>query len=144
MRINEQIQAAGEYVLKKITPLKPTIGLVLGSGLGKFAETLKKSVTVPYGEIPGFAESKVTGHAGRLVAGLCDKANVLIMQGRVHLYEGHPISQVVLPIRTMISTGCKTIIITNASGGIRDDLKPGDLVFIKDHINLTGKNPLIG
>lgn len=118
--------------------------MVLGSGLGRFADALEDPVAIPYKNIPGFAQSKVIGHAGCLVAGLCGGTPVLVMQGRVHLYEGHPISQVVLPVRTMVATGCKIIIVTNSAGGINADFAPGDLVLITDHINLTGQNPLVG
>jgi len=124
---------------------RPTVGVVLGSGLGLFADTkLTQPVCIPYEEIIGFAVSKVKGHAGRFVAGDCGGVRVLAMQGRVHLYEGHPISQVVLPVRTMIKLGCEVVIITCAAGGINPDFDPGDLALITDHINLTGQNPLVG
>lgn len=144
MSIAAQITKAAGAITKTIAPRHPRIGVVLGSGLGIFADDLENPISVPYSAIPGFASSAVKGHAGRLVAGRCHGAEVLVMQGRVHFYEGHPIEQVVLPVRALIAAGCRTMIITNASGGIRDDLSPGDLVAITDHINLTGKNPLIG
>lgn len=140
----DQVQQAAAKITKAIAPRRPEIGMILGSGLGSFADSLEDAVAIPYGELPGFAQSKVKGHAGRLVAGSCSGVQVLVMQGRVHLYEGHSIEQVVLPLRSMIAAGCQTMIITNASGGIRDDLAPGDLVAITDHINLTGQNPLVG
>jgi len=139
-----QVQQAAAAIAQAITPRKPRIGMVLGSGLGSFADTLKNPIKVPYDEIPGFAASKVKGHAGQLVAGNCQGVEVLVMQGRVHLYEGHPIAQVVLPTRALVAVGCEVLIITNAAGGIRNSLAPGDLVAITDHINLTGRNPLIG
>ena len=139
-----QVKKAAQAITKAITPRRPKIGMVLGSGLGSFADTLRDAVTLPYGEIPGFAESPVKGHAGQLVAGVCHDVVVLVMQGRVQLYEGHPISQVVLPTRALVAAGCGVLIITNASGGIRNSLAPGDLVGITDHINLTGQNPLVG
>jgi len=117
---------------------------VLGSGLGSFADTLEDRAVVPYDQIPGFARSQVKGHAGQLVAGRCNGVEVVVMQGRVHLYEGHPIEQVVLPVRALLRAGCRVLIITNASGGICSSLAPGDLVIITDHINLTGRNPLAG
>ena len=142
--VYEQVEAAAETVSREIFPHDPTVGIVLGSGLGGFAETLEDPSYVPYGQIPGFAESKVVGHVGRLVAGVSGPTTVLAMQGRVHCYEGHPIEQVVLPIRTMIRVGCKVILITNAAGGIRTSYQPGDLALITDHINMTGQNPLVG
>ncbi len=142
--IFEQVEAAAETVSREIFPHDPTVGIVLGSGLGSFAETLDDPAFVPYGQIPGFAESKVKGHVGRLVAGISGGTTVLAMQGRVHCYEGHDISQVVLPIRTMVRVGCKVVIITNAAGGIRTSYVPGDLALITDHINMTGQNPLVG
>lgn len=140
----DQVQKAAAEVIRAIAPRLPRIGVILGSGLGHFADLLEEPVGVDYADIPGFAQSKVAGHAGRLVAGLCGGTAVLVMQGRVHLYEGHPLSQVVLPIRTMVAAGCKMILVTNAAGGIRADLNPGNLVLINDHINLTARNPLIG
>jgi purine-nucleoside phosphorylase len=140
----DQVQAAAAALTAAIAPRRPVVGLVLGSGLGSFADGLDDRLAVSYGEIPGFAQSKVKGHAGQFVAGTCQGVQVLAMQGRVHCYEGHPIGQVVLPVRTMITAGCKTLIITNAAGGIRDDLTPGNLAVITDHINLTGLNPLAG
>ncbi|MCB9556424.1 MAG: purine-nucleoside phosphorylase [Deltaproteobacteria bacterium] len=137
-------ERAAELIRKRIAPHTPELGVILGSGLGAFGDALGDPVAVPYAEIPGFAQSSVAGHAGRLVAGLCGKRTVVAMQGRVHFYEGHPLSQIVLPIRALILAGCKTLVITNAAGGIRDDLYPGDLVLISDHINLSGQNPLIG
>lgn len=144
MNIYEQVQEATATVNKAIAPRQPEVGVILGSGLGSFADTLQNKASIPYGEIPGFAESRVQGHAGRLVAGTCGKTMVLAMQGRVHMYEGHSVSQVVLPVRTMVACGCKKIIITNAAGGIRNDFRPGDLVLITDHLNFVQQNPLTG
>jgi len=140
----QQVQAAAEVITRAIAPHQPAIGMVLGSGLGSFADTLEDRAVVPYDQIPGFARSQVKGHAGQLVAGRCNGVEVVVMQGRVHLYEGHPIEQVVLPVRALLRAGCRVLIITNASGGICSSLAPGDLVIITDHINLTGRNPLAG
>jgi purine-nucleoside phosphorylase len=140
----EKIQRAADAVARAIAPRLPEVGVVLGSGLGGFADTLGSPSAVPYGDIPGFARSSVAGHSGRLVAGRCGPVEVLAMQGRVHGYEGHPIEQLVLPVRTLIAVGCRTVVITNAAGGIREDLQPGDLALITDHLNLTGQNPLVG
>lgn len=140
----EQVQAAAAAIVKAIAPRKPRFGLVLGSGLGPFADQLEDAVKVPYGQIPGFAVSTVKGHAGQLVAGKASGVPVVAMQGRVHCYEGLPLSQIVLPVRALITAGVDTLIITNAAGGIRDDLVPGDLVLMRDHLNLQGQNPLVG
>ncbi len=140
----DRVQQAAAAVVRAIAPRVPKVGLVLGSGLGGFADGLEDPVAVPYDEIPGFAASRIPGHAGKLVAGLCGRQPIIVMQGRVHYYEGHRLDTLVLPVRTMVAAGCKVIVVTNAAGGIRDDLKPGDLVLISDHINLTGENPLMG
>ncbi len=139
-----QVREAADYVARAIAPRRPAVGLILGSGLGAFADSLEDAVRVPFGEIPGFASSGVVGHAGRMVAGTCNGVQVLAMQGRVHCYEGHPMTRVVLPARAMISAGCRSLIITNSAGGIRDSFTPGDLVIISDHINMLGQNPLVG
>jgi purine-nucleoside phosphorylase len=144
MSISTQVNDAAKAITSAIAPREPKIGLVLGSGLGSFAETLGDAVAVPYDKIPGYAMSKVKGHAGRLVAGKCGEVPVLVMQGRVHLYEGHPIGQIVLPIRSMVAAGCTVLVITNAAGGVRAGFSPGDLVVITDHINLAAQNPLTG
>ncbi len=144
MSLYDDVCRAAEVVEQAIAPHKPKVGVVLGSGLGSFADTLEEPKKVSYGDIPGFAQSKVKGHAGQLVAGRCGKTDVLAMQGRVHLYEGYPLSQVVLPARTLVKAGCEVLVITNAAGGINAALEPGDLVLINDHINFTGQNPLVG
>ena len=140
----DEVQEAAAAIVRAIAPRLPRVGLVLGSGLGAFADGLEDPASISYGEIPGFGESKVAGHAGRMVAGLCGGKPVLVMQGRIHFYEGHPLRTVVLPIRAMIAAGCKIVVITNAAGGIRDDYAPGDIVLISDHINLSGHNSLVG
>ena len=121
----------------------PRIGIVLGSGLGSIAEEIE-GISIPYSEISGFPVSTVKGHAGKLVTGkLCSKT-VIAMQGRFHFYEGYPMETVIFPIRVMKQLGIEILIVTNAAGGINLDFKPGDLMVIKDHINLMGNNPLIG
>lgn len=144
MALWNQVQAAAAAVLAQVAPHRPRLGIVLGSGLGAFADQLEDAVAVPYAALPGFAHSTVQGHAGRLVAGRCAGVPLLVMQGRVHRYEGHPLAQVVLPVRAMIAAGCGTLVLTNAAGGIRPDLAPGGLVLITDHLNLVGDNPLLG
>jgi len=126
------------------TKHRPSIGVILGSGLGAFAESLTDPVTIPFAEIENFPHSAVIGHAGNLVIGLSGKIPIAAMQGRVHFYEGHSMQQVVFPIRVLHALGCKQTIVTNAAGGISEKLEPGCLVVLTDHINLQGTNPLIG
>jgi purine-nucleoside phosphorylase len=130
------------------TDLRPAVGVVLGSGLGAFADRLENRAVVPYEEIPGFPISKVPGHAGRLVIGELDgpggAVTVVTMQGRVHAYEGWPASEVAFGARVLCSLGIKALLVTNAAGGINAEYGAGELVRLTDHLNLTGQNPLIG
>jgi purine-nucleoside phosphorylase len=136
-------EAAAEFVRSK-TALQPEIALVLGSGLGDFAEGMTDAVRIPYGEIPHFPRSTAIGHAGRLVVGRIAATPVAVMQGRVHLYEGHSIKDVAFPIRVFGRMGIRAVILTNAAGGIGSELHPGCLVLIRDHINLQGVSPVAG
>ena len=138
----DKLQEAAASIQSKIGERKPKIGLILGSGLGAYAETLSDATSVEYGDIPNFPVSTVEGHAGRLLVG--DKGGVTCaaMQGRVHFYEGHDARTLVFPARTMITLGVETLIITNAAGGIEHD--PGTLMVITDHLNLFPDNPLRG
>jgi purine-nucleoside phosphorylase len=122
----------------------PRIGLVLGSGLGEFAEDFEDPCAAPFAELPHMAQSGVAGHRGRFVIGRLDGVPVCAMQGRVHLYEGHGPNDVVRGVRAMIAYGASVIVLTNAAGGIRKDLAPGELMLIEDHLNLTGTSPLVG
>ena len=131
-------------VIRARTKLEPRIALVLGSGLGGFADEFDEAVGIPYEEIPGFKRSTAQGHAGRLVIGKVDEVPVLAMQGRVHYYEGYSLEEVTFPIRTFKLLGVKTLILTNASGGINVELSQGTLMVISDHVNLMGDNPLRG
>jgi purine-nucleoside phosphorylase len=131
-------------VIRARTKLEPRIAIVLGSGLGSFADDFDDAVGIPYEEIPGFARSTAQGHAGRLVIGKVDTVPVVAMQGRVHYYEGYSLEQVTFPIRTFSLLGVKTLILTNASGGINVELNQGTLMVISDHLNLMGDNPLRG
>ena len=131
-------------VIRARTKLEPRIAIVLGSGLGSFADDFDEAVCVPYEEIPGFMRSTAQGHAGRLVIGKVDTVPVVAMQGRVHYYEGYSLEQVTFPIRTFNLLGVKTLILTNASGGINVELSQGTLMVISDHLNLMGDNPLRG
>jgi purine-nucleoside phosphorylase len=120
------------------------VGIVLGSGLGYFADTLLAGSSVPYAEIPRMPTVGVVGHGGRLYSGTLGRARVLCLQGRVHLYEGWPLDRVVFGVRLLARLGVKAILLTNAAGGISSAFVPGDLMLIRDHINFTGKNPLVG
>jgi purine-nucleoside phosphorylase len=123
---------------------KPDVGIVLGSGLGDFAARLGNSIKVPYSEIPGWPASGVVGHAGELVVGTHGKRRVAALSGRAHFYEGHDLRTVTFATRVLGLLGVRTLILTNAAGGIDVDLTPGTLMLIDDHINLMGSNPLIG
>jgi purine-nucleoside phosphorylase len=123
---------------------KPTVGLILGSGLGAFADTFEGRVALPFGEIPGFAASTIVGHAGNLVYGRKGGVELLAMQGRIHYYEGHDLARVAFPARVLVAAGCKTLIVTNAAGGVDATLRPGEIVIIRDHLNLLGGSPLRG
>jgi purine-nucleoside phosphorylase len=135
--------SAAQLILKRTT-LRPKIGLVLGSGLGAFADTLTDATRVPYSEIPSFPQSTAIGHAGRLVIGNAGKILVAAMQGRVHLYEGYSAQEVTFPIRVFGRMGITCVILTNAAGGINLGYSQGALVLLSDHINLQGTNPLVG
>jgi purine-nucleoside phosphorylase len=138
-----QADAAARYVLKK-TKLRPKIALVLGSGLGAFADEFAAATRIPYAKIPKFPTSTAFGHAGQLVLGIVEGIEVVGMQGRVHLYEGYSVQDVAFPVRVFARMGVKAIILTNAAGGIKKELTQGRLVVISDHINLQGANPLMG
>ncbi len=136
-------ERAARFVLSK-TKLRPRIALVLGSGLGGFADEFSEAARIDYKKIPHFPVSTAIGHAGRLVIGKVDGVAVAGMQGRVHFYEGYPMKDVVFPMRVLGRMGIRAIILTNAAGGINTGYKQGCLVVIRDHINLHGSNPLIG
>ena len=135
--------SAAQFVLAR-TALRPKIALVLGSGLGGFADSLTDAVRVPYSEIPSFPQSTAIGHAGRLVIGKAGGVAVAAMQGRVHLYEGYSAQEVAFPMRVFGRMGIRAAIITNAAGGINLGYSQGALVLMRDHINLQGANPLVG
>jgi len=143
MDIYDKIVEASEFIKSKID-VTPEVGIVLGSGLGDFAEGIDKSVVIPYDDIPHFKKVKVKGHAGNLVAGMVSGKAVAVLQGRYHFYEGHDIKDVVFPVRVLCSLGIKDIALTNAAGGINGAFAPGDLMVITDHINMMGENPLTG
>jgi purine-nucleoside phosphorylase len=135
--------AAAQFILKRTT-LRPKIGLVLGSGLGAFADSLAGAIRIPYVDIPTFPRSTAIGHAGQMVIGHAGDVPVAAMQGRAHLYEGHSAQEVTFPIRVFGRMGIRAVILTNAAGGINLGYSQGALVLIRDHINLQGSNPLVG
>jgi len=139
----ERAGLAAEFISAQ-TSQRPEIALVLGSGLGAFADEFSSATKIPYAEIPYFPRSTAIGHAGTLVAGKVGKISVCGMQGRVHLYEGYSVKEVAFPIRVFARMGVKAVILTNAAGGIKREFVQGKLVVIKDHINLQGANPLSG
>ena len=139
----EKIKAAADYIRARIS-LRPTIGLVLGSGLGGYADTLEEAVRIPYSEIPNFPVPTIPGHSGALVFGRKCGQEVVVLQGRIHYYEGLTQREITLPIRVLAALGIKTVVLTNACGGVNLGFKPGDLMLISDHINFSGANPLIG
>jgi purine-nucleoside phosphorylase len=139
----DKAQQAADFLASR-SELRPKIALVLGSGLGAFADEFAGGVKIPYASIPHFARSTAIGHAGKLVIGKVGETPVLGMQGRVHLYEGYSVQQVAFPIRVFARLGVQAVILTNAAGGILRELTQGRLVLIRDHINLQGANPLSG
>ena len=143
MELQNKIQSAAQYILSRVS-LRPTIGMVLGSGLGDFADTLEDVVRIPFAEIPGFPLPTVPGHTGALVFGKKMGQEVVVLQGRIHYYEGLPMREITLPVRVLAAIGVKTLILTNACGGVNTSFRPGDLMLIADHINFSGANPLIG
>ncbi len=132
-----------EYINEKTGNFIPEIGIILGSGLGEFADE-HKTISIPYNEIPNFEASHVQGHKGLLVFAQIQGKNVVMMQGRYHFYEGYSMQTVTFPVKVMKKLGVKTLIITNAAGAVNPEFTPGDLMFISDHINFMGTNPLIG
>ena len=123
---------------------KPVVGLILGSGLGELTKTIENQRFVPYADLPGFAIPTIAGHLGRLICGTLGGHQVLALAGRFHVYEGHSAAQSAFPVRVLHALGATTLLLSNAAGGIRRSFKPGDLMIIKDHVNLTWRNPLIG
>ena len=140
----DQVSEAAEFLRGKLGSLAPRVGVVLGSGLGAVANAVTESVVIPYGQIPHFPKSTVEGHSGRIVAGRIGVTPVVIMQGRVHYYEGYTPAQVTFPMRVLGMLGIEAVVLTNAAGGIDESYKLGELIAIRDHINMMGFNPLIG
>ena len=140
----DQVAEAAAFLKAKLASLAPQIGIVLGSGLGAVADAIVQPIIIPYAEIPNFPKSTVEGHSGRIVAGLLAGVPVVVLQGRVHFYEGYTASQVTFPMRVLGALGIRAVILTNAAGGIDESYRVGQLVALADHINLMGFNPLAG
>lgn len=139
----DKVKESADYIISKTT-IKPTVGIVLGSGLGGLANIAENKETIPYEEIPNFPKSTVAGHEGNFVFGRIGATDVVMMQGRFHYYEGFTMKELTFPIYVMKLLGVKTLIVTNACGGINPNFAPGDLMIITDHINMLGSNSLIG
>jgi len=142
----EQIDEAVDAIRRR-TSYRPRVGLILGSGLNGLADSVQKADIIPYGELPNWPVSTVQGHAGRLVIGELEGQTALVMQGRIHFYEGYSMSQITLPVRVMLRLGLEVMFVTNAAGGVNPDFSPGDVMLITDNLNLIGMmggNPLMG
>ncbi|MGQ0715488.1 MAG: purine-nucleoside phosphorylase [Gemmatimonadaceae bacterium] len=138
------IAAAAERIRDQLGECRPRLAIILGSGLGQLADRIQRAANIPYADIPGFPSSTVVGHAGRLVAGWIDACDVIALSGRFHMYEGHAAAVAGLPVRVAHALGARTLFVSNAAGGVRATLRPGDLMLIHDHINLMWRNPLVG
>lgn len=143
MDVYERISEAAGFIGNRC-PIVPRVGVVLGSGLGEFAASIAEQTVIPYTEIPYFKPTNVAGHAGRLVLGRLGSVAVAVLQGRAHYYEGHDLGEVVFPVRVLARLGIQSLLLTNAAGGINRGFRPGDLMIIRDHLNLMGHNPLYG
>lgn len=139
----EKAEEAAAAIRERIA-VRPRVAIVLGSGLGSFAERIEQPVAIPYSEIPHFPRPNVEGHSGRLVVGTVGGTPVAVMQGRVHAYEGYTPEEVTFPVRVLGRLDISTLVVTNAAGGVRQDLRQGQLVLLSDQINLTGHNPAVG
>jgi purine-nucleoside phosphorylase len=144
MTYYDQVTEAAAFLNAKLGSLSPQIAIVLGSGLGAVADSIANPIIIPYAVIPHFPQSTVEGHSGRIAAGLLSGVPVLVMQGRVHFYEGYSPLEVTFPTRVLGALGVKAVVLTNAAGGIQEGYRPGQLVALADHINLMGFNPLTG
>ncbi|HWT64690.1 MAG TPA: purine-nucleoside phosphorylase [Terracidiphilus sp.] len=140
----DQVSEAAQFLRGRLGSLAPRVGVVLGSGLGSVASAVSESIVIPYSEIPHFPQSTVEGHSGRIVAGRIGNTPVVIMQGRVHYYEGYTPAQVTFPMRVLGMLGIEAVVLTNAAGGIDENYRLGELIVLRDHINMMGFNPLIG
>ncbi|KRE98265.1 purine nucleoside phosphorylase [Paenibacillus sp. Soil766] len=140
----QQINEAASFIQSRLGGVSPSIGLVLGSGLGDMANQVEQPIAIEYSEVPHFPVSTVEGHEGRFVIGTLEGKQVIVMQGRFHYYEGYDMKKVVFPVYVMKAIGVQAVVMTNAAGGMNRSFQAGDLMLISDHINMTGDNPLIG
>jgi len=138
------VRSAADAVAARLGGFRPRVAVVLGSGLGFLADEVADAVRVPYRDIPGFPEPGVAGHKGELVAGRLEGVPLIAQSGRFHLYEGHSAEVAARPVRVFAALGVRTVILTNAAGGLRSTFRPGTLMLIADHLNLMGRNPLVG
>ena len=137
------IKQSVEYIKTRIN-YEPEVGIILGSGLGDFADNINNSIEIDYADIPGFPQSTVVGHSGKLIFGDLEGKKVVAMKGRIHFYEGQGIDKTVYPTKVLCELGIKTLVVTNAAGGVNEEFTPGDIMIINDHINFASTNPLIG
>lgn len=137
------IKKSVEFIKEKIS-FEPEVGIILGSGLGDFANNIENSIVIDYSEIPGFPQSTVVGHSGQLIFGDLEGKKVVAMKGRIHFYEGQGIDKTVFPTKVLCELGIKNLVVTNAAGGVNEEFTPGDIMIIRDHINFASTNPLIG
>jgi purine-nucleoside phosphorylase len=140
----ENIETAAQYIQERTQHFKPEKGIILGTGLGAVTESMDIHWTIPYTDIPGFPTSTVQSHSGQLLLGFLNETPVVVMQGRIHYYEGYTLQEVVFPIRTMGLLGIHTLLVTNAAGGLAPAMETGEIMLITDHINLLGISPLMG
>lgn len=140
---NRKITEAADFIRERIKR-EPLIGMITGTGLGNLTDTMEIDQDIAYEQIPHFPKSTVAGHAGVLVSGLIAERSILAMQGRFHIYEGYTVNEITFPVRVMATLGVKYLFVSSAAGGLNPDFEPGELMLVKDHINLTGNNPLIG
>ncbi len=143
LKLYDKIQEAAQAIRARWSA-QPRVGIILGTGLGGFAQDIDTAVAIPYGDIPHFPHSTVASHAGRLICGTLAGKTVVAMEGRFHYYEGYSLQEITLPVRVMKALGCEVLVVSNACGGINPQYAKGDLMLIEDHINLMGDNPLIG
>jgi purine-nucleoside phosphorylase len=142
--VSTDVHAARDAIARRLGERTPELAIVLGSGLGELAERITGALRIPYGEIPGFHLPRVEGHKGELVVGVLAGKTVLAQSGRFHMYEGYSADAAALPVRVFAALGIRTLLVTNAAGGIRRSFGPGTLMLLSDHLNLTGRNPLVG
>ena len=142
--LHDRVSEAARALKRRMGTFRPRVGIVLGTGLGGVAKRIRAKGRLPYDKVPHFPSSTVQGHSGRLVWGTLDGTPVIAMEGRFHVYEGHSLESITLPIRVMKALGAKTLLVSNACGGLNPQFQAGDIMLIEDHINLMGVNPLIG